>query len=240
MSHSNSTQITTQYGFSLIEMAMVLLILSILLSGITLSLSQSVTNARRTETKNQLEMVQEALYGYAQDKGFLPCPADETGIEDCLLTHGFVPNGLLSLPGRLNGGLLLDPWQNPLRYSVIADFKFGGDITNVFKAPLPTMFTVCDDSTTPITDISCAANALTNSSPIIIFSIGENWNSYNSPAEQANSGNGVTLLGTYNIHPNGDNNFVSTGYSEDNFDDLILWLSPYTLYSRMIKAGQLP
>lgn len=69
----NKLKIFTQKGFSLLEMALVLLILGILLGGLMVSLGQSANNARRTTTTNQLKMIQEALYGFAQTNGRLPC-----------------------------------------------------------------------------------------------------------------------------------------------------------------------
>jgi type II secretory pathway pseudopilin PulG len=249
-------------GFSLVEMAMVLLITGILLSGLMVSLGQSTNNARRTTATNQLKIVQEALYGFAQANGRLPCPATNAsdGREavvtvtdgDCTAFHGFVPSVTLGLSGNVNNPtelLLLDAWQNPLRYSVASydtDLGAGTKIAFTSQTGLSSMFidsglltgnmlTVCDDPA------DCAATAISDTSPAVIFSMGDNWATYTSADEQANSGNGVAdLLGVYRVHPSTNDNFVSTEYNEASFDDIIIWLSPYTLYNRMISAGQLP
>src|SRR5688572_9709541 len=137
-------------GFSLIEMAMVLVILGTLLGGVLVAVSQTAENGRRTTARNQLREIESALYGFAQVHGRLPCPAldNSNGYESplgggtCNSNHGFVPATTLNLNGAINtDGLLLDPWQNPIRYSVagtttpeftdddsIRDFFDGGGI----------------------------------------------------------------------------------------------------------------
>jgi hypothetical protein len=50
--------------------------------------------------------------------------------------------------------------------------------------------------------------------------------------------NAEGTLGIYAIAT--DNQFVSTDYAEDLFDDQLIWLSPYVLFNRMISAGRLP
>src|SRR5688572_3297209 len=116
-------------GFSLIEMAMVLVILGTLLGGVLVAVSQTTENGRRTTARNQLREIEAALYGFAQVNGRLPCPAlhNSNGYEsplgggNCANSHGFVPVTTLNLNGAINSdGLLLDPWQNPVRYSVAA------------------------------------------------------------------------------------------------------------------------
>jgi hypothetical protein len=55
---------------------------------------------------------------------------------------------------------------------------------------------------------------------------GRNWTTYTSDDERQNAENNEM--------------FVNTTYSEDNFDDQLLWLSPYVLFTRMVNAGRLP
>ena len=64
-----------QQGFTLLELAIVMAILGILMGGILVAVSETTENARRTETRQQLENLREALYGFAQANGRLPCPA---------------------------------------------------------------------------------------------------------------------------------------------------------------------
>lgn len=74
----------THRGFSLIEMAVVLLILGTLMSGVLVAVTQTTESNRRSNARTQLRTIEEALYGYAQAFGSLPCPASVTsaGAED--------------------------------------------------------------------------------------------------------------------------------------------------------------
>ncbi len=238
------------YGFSLIEMAVVLMILGILMSGVLVSVSQATLGARRTKALEQLRQVEEALYGFAESQKRLPCPASAAslGFEDitlgvCNLRHGFVPSATLGTYGQTNdSGMLLDPWGNPLRYSVVItsgannpNFTSATSIQTFFNASTAlssgNTLQVCDSST-------CSGTVLTNTAPAVIMTMGENWANYTSTNETTNAGTN-SLVG-HPVHANADLIFVSANYAEDNFDDQIVWLSPYVLFNRMVSAGKLP
>lgn len=249
-------------GFSLMEMAVVLMIMGVLMSGVLVSVSQTTLNARRSTALAQLRSVEEALYGFAESQGRLPCPASNTtdGGEDgvgtpivCNISHGFVPSATLGINGQINAdGLLLDPWGNPIRYSVVRtalndnagntnpgnpDFSNRTSIDNFFgngTAIDPTnMLQVCDEST-------CMNNVLTDISPAVILTTGENGAAYSAGTSSNNevANGGDAALGAYAI--NDDLIFVSANYIEDQFDDQLVWLSPYVLFNRMVSAGKLP
>ncbi|HEY0964042.1 MAG TPA: type II secretion system protein [Pseudomonadales bacterium] len=245
-------------GFSLIELAIVMMIVGTLMSGLLVAVSQSMANGRITDARAQLREIEEALYGYAQATGHLPCPANNgsqgyevpLGSGDCINTHGFLPVSTLGLVGAVNGdGLLLDPWQNPYRYSVAPQecsacsgdrsFTSPSGLKEVFDEgtiAAADMIRVCDRS-------NCdAAGAVVHAEtvPAIVYSMGANWATYASSDEVKNAGDGTTLLGSYRIKSAADLDFVSTTYSEDNFDDQLVWLSPYILFNRMVAAGKLP
>jgi prepilin-type N-terminal cleavage/methylation domain-containing protein len=137
-----------QSGFTLVEVAVVLLIVGILL-GYTVALiprQQELKQYRAVD--RQMDEVMEAIIGFAQVNGRLPCPAipNSGGVEDfdndgsdadlfngslpdgCYNYGGFVPVNTLGLNGRLNDDLLLrDPWGNPYRYYVTdVDFNENG------------------------------------------------------------------------------------------------------------------
>jgi len=239
----------TAPGFSLIEMAIVLTILGALLSGLLVALGQSTENSRRIEARNELRDFSEALYGFAQTVGRLPCPAlnntdglkDPVGGGDCTAANGFLPNATLNLSGSINtDGLLLDPWGNPYRYSVAVRDASNSDRAFTSTTGLDTFFNNNELSSTTmlrVCDVSdCSGNILGDLVPAVVITMGDNWPSFTSTNEQMN-GSGTTL-GSYTVSNTTD--FVSTDYSEVNFDDLIVWLSPHVLYSKMIAAGKLP
>lgn len=228
-------------GFTLVEMAIVMVIVGLMLGGLMTSLSRTVENTRRSEVEAQLAEITEALYGFAQANGRLPCPATpaSNGAElpagggVCSSSHGFVPSATLGLKGAVGGdGLLLDPWSQPLRYSVTransSAFTTAGGMQTTTMAGLTPDLRICRQA--------ACTNPLAGTIPVVILSLGKNWAAFTSVDEVENGGE--TTVGSYRIAS--DRDFVSTTYNESTFDDLITWISPHVLYTRMIAAGKLP
>ncbi len=126
-----------------------LLIVTILL-GYTVAMfprQQELKQYRAVD--RQMDQVIEAIIGFAQVNGRLPCPAqpDGAGVEDidneividvelgCDTYAGFVPVNTLGLDDRFNeDSLLIDPWGNPYRYYV-TDVDFNLDDSSDFTTP---------------------------------------------------------------------------------------------------------
>jgi prepilin-type N-terminal cleavage/methylation domain-containing protein len=116
-------------GFTLIEIAIVLLVVGILL-GYTVALFPRQQELKQYRAADQeMEEILAVIIGFAQVNGRLPCPAipNTIGLEDggggvnCNNYGGFVPANTLGLTGKLNDdSLLIDPWGNPYRYYVSA------------------------------------------------------------------------------------------------------------------------
>ncbi len=147
-----------QAGFSLIEIAVIMLILSVLLTSAVMSFSALHETGNITQAKKKLSEIEEALYGFAAAQGKLPCPTfpGAGGVENAMPPSmncndnlnlnsyiGFVPAKTLGIKGAVNcDGLLIDPWGRAYRYSVsnsnsnvsgantFADFVVAGDIKN--------------------------------------------------------------------------------------------------------------
>ncbi len=64
-----------QAGFSLVEVAIVLLIIGLLIGGVSATLSQQLERKRETDTQQALSQAQEALVAFLMANGRLPCPA---------------------------------------------------------------------------------------------------------------------------------------------------------------------
>lgn len=238
---------TGNSGFTLVEMAIVMVIVGLMLGGLMMSLSQTTENTRRSDAQIQLAEIVEALYGYAQANGRLPCPATPTsnGAEQpagggvCTRQHGFVPSATLGLKGAVNSdGLLLDPWNNPFRYSVTTSNTSA--FTTVNRMQTTTMASLTPDLR--VCREAACVNLISSTIPVVILSMGKNWASFTSADEVANAGE-TTMGGgptgaVYRVANNKD--FVSAGYNETNFDDIITWISPNILYTKMIAAGKLP
>lgn len=236
-----------QQGFSLIEMAIVTVIVGTLLGGLLLSVAALRENNMRNEAELKIEEIIEALYGFAQTNGRLPCPAtfNSDGAEspagggNCTQDDSFVPAATLGLSGAVNGdGLLVDPWQNPYRYSV-SDVTTNAFTSVPIVAPpqgirgfwpaLVADLRVCGEA--------ACTNIVANQIPAVVLSQGTDWAEFTGADADATENAEATRNG---YRHNNDLNFVSTNYIEDVYDDIISWVSPNLLYSRMISAGQLP
>lgn len=244
-------------GFSLVEMAIALVVFALLIGGLLLPLSAQIEQRHIVETQRQLEEIKAALMGFAAANGRLPCPASSTsnGVEsfaaggttangNCSnFLDGFLPAATLGLTPVDSEGYALDAWALPtsrIRYAVSnatvnaqtnpftkTDGMKSAGIENIANADL---LQVCASST-GITASSCGtAVTLTSKAVVVIHSLGGNPASGGAGAdEQANL--------------NADKVFVShskTGVAGNEFDDLVTWLAPSLLLNRMIEAGRLP
>jgi len=252
----------SQLGFSLVELAIVMLIMGLVLGGLAMPLAVQRENARIRDGDTQLEIVRDAVEGFALVNGFLPCPATpasdglaSTSGGGCTERHGFVPATTLDVGGSRNGdNLLLDPWGSPLRYSVTAsdadgngnwDFTTPGEMSAVTMPILQPDLVVCSSATGSSATACASANVtLSDRSPVVIYSLGKDWTSFSSTDQLENVG--ATLGGgaTGASYPvAADDVFVSRGRSDGGgnaFDDQLLWLSANALYRHMIEAGRLP
>ncbi|MCL2589351.1 MAG: prepilin-type N-terminal cleavage/methylation domain-containing protein [Betaproteobacteria bacterium] len=108
---------STKRGFTLIEMAIVLVVLGLTASLLIAPLAMRFEASQRHAAESMLDDITEALIGFALVQGRLPCPSIEPdpfnpayGLEQgppCSLNvPGYLPWRTLGLPGH-------DPWGNP-------------------------------------------------------------------------------------------------------------------------------
>lgn len=230
-----------QFGFSLVEMAIVLIILGFLLTAFLMPLKAQRDVAFQLETQITLENARKALLGFAQTNGRLPCPAtdnggafpDGTGISNpngsgaCIILVGFLPGTTLGIQPTDAQGFVVDAWNNRVSYALTNAnanaFTINNGMNNVGISALNPNLNVC-------ATLGCA-NSLVNNAVAVIFSLGPT---------------GAEVSGGNDENENLDNDTVfisrsSTGAGALNgeFDHIVSWLSPYVLYNAMIEAGQL-
>lgn len=215
-------------GFSLVEMAIVLVIIGLLLGGMLMPLSAQMDQRRISETQKALDEIKNALTGFAVMNGRLPCPtttADPAnvnyGIEDAACnsnTNGYLPWKTLGVVEVDAWGTIrtaaASPWNGYWRYRVDPSFAVP------FTLATPT------DAALNLAVQNSGGTALTSSAqrPIaVIFSTGMNL------AADGQNANFLTANAIY-----------QSDAPSPNFDDITVWLPAPGLFNRMVSAGRLP
>ena len=249
-------------GFTLIEITLVLLVATILL-GYTVGmypLQQELKQYKIAEA--EMDSILQYLIRFAQINGRLPCPdtnsggstidgeEDSNGSNGCKAFFGYLPAKSLGINGDFKEGLLLDPWGIPYRYAVSksnanvsgsdADIDFvtrNGIKNEGIVNAIPDLF-ICDDSAATGNDLDCAAassNIVAGNVAAVVISTGKDRNKVGSNIQAEN---------TDDFHNGGsDKVFVyapRNDSSGNEYDDIVKWISPNLLISKMIEADQLP
>lgn len=100
-------------GFSLIEIAVVMIIIAVLFTIVGVPISTQFELRRIEDTKKQIESIKETILGFAIINGRLPCPALNTGVcttgRECFCVESTVNiqsgtcTPTLTAPGGFNG-----------------------------------------------------------------------------------------------------------------------------------------
>jgi len=234
-------------GFSLIEVAIAVFVITLLLGGILVPLATQVELRKISETHKALDEIRDALLGFALANGYLPCPDKTTaagagtqndGQEDVSAGTCVAPEG--NLPWVTLGAGISDVWGNRFRFRVYGTFAQRAPSTpfNISTLGNPNPLQVC---TTGACTIS-----LTNSSdgpPAVILSHGKN--GFGARNATTNAANPAPAGADELENTDGDTTFVSraqsaTGSGAGEFDDVVTWLSRNVLLNRMVAAGKLP
>jgi len=256
-------------GLTLIEMAVVLMILGLVVAGLLGPLDTQLEARDRRDTLAQLERARDALYGYALTRGRLPCPdADGDGLPDpafnpadkttaqCAAGADFLPWAELGVPPG-------DAWSNRLRYRVRATQFTWPDSDGLCNGSAQDELDLCARGN--LTLGSRGDNPATNG-------VQEGKHAYTAAAEvpavllsHGRNGFGATSVGGVPRaapgapdefeNADGDDVYVTRGYtpgapdcSDDadegtplcEFDDLVLWVVPTVLNAKLVAAGRLP
>ncbi len=225
-------------GFTLVEMAMVLVIMGLLLGGGLTLLSTQIEQQKVKDTERQLEEVKEALIGFALVNARLPCPAVSAvnGVERASCPTEATASGLI--PWVTLGVTKLDGWNKVIRYSVTPAFA---------SSATPFRLSTVATKTVQTRNATGALVTLANQVPATVFSHGRrSWGTTDAGAAIPNESIGAT-----NLDETANNvasvNFIQRTFSEGTgaafggeYDDMVTWLSPNILFSRMVQAGMPP
>jgi prepilin-type N-terminal cleavage/methylation domain-containing protein len=261
----NALHLRLQPGFTLVELTIVLLIVSILLAGVLMPLSIQMELRRYADTKKTMDLINEALIGFVLANGRLPCPADpaladgvvNAGVErpacaTAATQFGVIPWVTLNVPET-------DEWNGRFTYRVTSGFADAINSTAGCAppaTPVNASFALCDSGDMKVRSRNTSGTPydLTNLAlPAVFVSHGKNgYGAYRS--------NGIQIPRTANTtdeYINSSSTAVSffsrektdafTGCNDlantvplCEFDDLVAFVPLTTLMNRMVVSGKLP
>lgn len=217
-------------GFTLVEMAIVLMIVGLLMAAFLTPLAAQLQQNRINEARNDLSEIKEALQGFISVNLSLPCPDTfgGDGIADpCIgpLNNSTSMGG--NVPWVTLGTKPTDPWGRRYQYRV----------NNAFTVPLTLATNATVGNLQVCTNFTCGASDA-NSVPAVIYSSGAN-GAVQPPVGADELENtmvaGITFDGRFVNHE-----FAQATAVNGEFDDVVDWLSTSVLIGRLVAAGQLP
>lgn len=214
-----------QKGFTLVEIAIVMLIFGLIIGGIMGPLKTQLQNLDRKETKKLIEGTKDAMIGFAIRNGRLPCPdtsgdgqENKPGV-NCTSARGVVPWVTLGVSQH-------DAWNRPLTYRVDTDFADSTTGTGCPDTDVPGVsFELCSTGNITVRATSTGAT-VASGIPAVIVSHGKNWVGSGDVNEQENSDN--------------DANFVDKYHVNQGYDDFTGWVNINNLVGKMVSANKLP
>ncbi len=225
-----------QPGFTLVELAIVLVIVALLTSGLLMGITAQRASAENTDAQRQLDNIREALLGFAMANGRLPCPANPAltsadatvGKEDCSRIYGVVPWVAVGLPET-------DPWGR--RFTYFASSKFTAALSGGAQASFTLATGVAPDTAglANIKDTAGSSANIASDLPAVVVSHG----SKGAGAWQPDGTQIGGAAGDELENANSTQTFVSR-LPDSNFDDLVTWIVPSILKSKMVAVGRLP
>lgn len=232
-----------QHGFSLIELAVVLFIISLILGGLLPPLATQIEQKEREQTQAQLDEIKQVLYGYAFKNNYLPCPdcrdnsgncagvTANDGFEDTIAGTGNTldcASEVGNLPWASLGVQEYDAWNQHFTYRVDNEFADRESSTNPVTASewegtgcTPTTsgvsFSLCSDGNITVKD-SAGGSDIADNVPAIVVSHGADWSS-----TATDDGNAATYADedeNYDDGRTGDTakTFVYKDFVKDNTD----------------------
>lgn len=220
-----------QRGFTLIELAVAVVVIAILLGSILVPLTTQVEQRKISETRKALEEIREALIGFAIINGRLPCPDTDSdpaaagyGLEEASCNAAPTAEGYLPWKTLVVGEM--DAWgisRTSAASPRIGDWRYRVDRNFAVAFSLSTGF-----GADALTVRNSAGTALTSSTerPVaIVFSAGPNTTS--------DGQNAATSF-------EASNGIYQADVPSPMFDDILIWISRLILFNRMVAAGKLP
>ncbi len=245
---------TANRGFTLIEMAITAAVLALLIGTLLIPLATQIERKQIADTQQTLEDIKEALIGFAlaQPQPRLPCPhqpgwtpAGTEAVDVSGQCVGCTGPPITSFEGMVPWATLgigaADAWGNRYRYRVMCSYAARTPAT--LDLATTADLRVCSDAAcTQLLTVTTAQNA----PGAVILSHGPNGRGAVSADPTAGVGPQAAVSADEQANTDGNAVFVShpprsrDATAGDEFDDIVVWLSPHVLKSRLVSAGRLP
>jgi prepilin-type N-terminal cleavage/methylation domain-containing protein len=232
-------------GFTLVELAVVLLVVTLLLGSVLVPLATQARQRNVAETQRILEETREALIGFAMANGRLPRPAvsvtDGSERAACAAEAectGYIPWTALGTPKT-------DAFGKMIRYSVSLAYANGSfTLSTVANRSIQTRDAA--GTAVALTTPLASCSAATPCTPAVIFSLGANNHGVTTDGTTVADGSATNTDEDANATNDGTAAFMyrqaseSTGTTGGEFDDQVTWIPAGILFNRMVAAGRLP
>lgn len=226
------------HGFSLLEMAIALVILSLMMGWLMTPLKVQYGLQKYQQTEQRLYTAQQALLGHALIYHYLPCPDNDQppdGWENVLSNQSCASDEGV-LPWQQLGIVATDAWGRYFRYRADSTFTHHSQWFSVSAAESASNIQVTSDTG--------AATSVPSRPAAIILSHGEN----GLGGIQSVSGGGAYVMPAPSHvdereNADGDLAFVDQAQQQTGtavFDDRLIMLSPKVLIQQMVQAQRLP
>jgi type II secretory pathway pseudopilin PulG len=224
-------------------MTIVLAVISLLVGSILVPLATQVEERQSSDAQATLEEMRDALIGFAVVNGYLPCPDTGTngsenvngGTGYCnTITGDNVACG--RLPHSNLGVANADVWGNRVTYCVNERFARRTPAASFSLSTAGTDVRICTTQ---------ACTTVVNSTAVFAL-VSHGRNGYGAINLGTGSQNALaSSTDEQENYDNNDRNIVyrtrsAAGATAGEFDDIVVWVSRYTVLNRMVVAGKLP
>ncbi|GAB7129055.1 hypothetical protein JCM19000A_35630 [Silvimonas sp. JCM 19000] len=228
-------------GYSLVELAIVLVIIGLMLQGMLGAVQTLRQGELRRAERRQQDQIGQTLLAFAVRNGHLPCPAalavslGRQGLEArdadgrCSALQG-------TLPWRTLAVARVDAWQRPYTYRVSASFADlaprspGDSCAPNAKPPAGMSFMLCSSGDITLLDNVAAGNVIAQRIPLLLIAHGAH-----GPGALSGGGDGGQAR-----NARVGSEFIVGAAPDEPFDDLLFWINNERLVEIALRAGRLP
>lgn len=255
-----TTRCLSRNGFTLVEMALVLLIMGLLMRATIVPLGALLEHRHRKEADEQLLEIKQAVFAHVVAYGALPCPVASGNLKPvslpknihrqsqsnsnlalagkpCLQHNGGVPARALGLSGALSAtDALLDPWGREYLYAVSLNSH-----AELGEPTVPDWTTPGEASRVGVPNLSASISVCRESYPSGCPSTSIRADQIAFLVLSSSRNTQHTESQTENL--DNDDQFVlkaESSSTDDPFDDQLVWGTAADVIYWMLKMGWLP